>query len=324
MSSYLLETDQVVCYDQDGRVVDCEGTGQDAAISKMHAKPLEGRFVSKTHVVEDRLTGAIWTRNANPFGFPQEWRESQRTVAKMCEQQMHGYSDWQLPSRDLLFSLISHQYVNPALAAKHPFENIFNGFYWTKDSSSRLPDQAWYIHMGGGRIHRGMKHGSYLIWPVCPGPGRTQDAAWKNMRDHFSIVADSVYDKRTGLNWLLDANPIGRPLSWEAALSAIKVFNAEHTGFEPVWRMPNIRELESLVALDAHTPAISESYPFVNVQDAYWSSTTSVYEPSYAWTLYCQDGYVGVGHKPQEAFYLWPVRSSLSTESLLAHAISFP
>jgi len=142
------------------------GTGQDGATAKTRDGPLERRFVGDEHVVEDRFTGAIWTRNANPFDFPRTWRESLGIVATMREQEMHGHGDWQLPSLDLLFTLISHQYVNPAVPAKHSFENIFNGYYWTGDSCCRLPDQAWYIHMGGGRIHRGMKHGSYLIWPV--------------------------------------------------------------------------------------------------------------------------------------------------------------
>jgi hypothetical protein len=227
----------------------------------------------------------------------------------MREQQMHGQADWQLPSRDLLFSLVSHQVVNPAVTSPHPFENIFNGYYWTGDGCRRLPDQAWYIHMGGGRIQRGMKHGSYLIWPVCPGRDRTQAGAAKRMGARFAVDGDSVHDRRTGLTWLRDANPLDRRRSWEAALAAVNAINDDLVGSQPAWRMPNIRELESLVALDAHTPAIAAGHPFVNVQEAYWSSTTSVYEPRYAWTLYCRDGSVGVGYKPQAAFHLWPVRS---------------
>jgi hypothetical protein len=48
-------------------------------------------------------------------------------------------------------------------------------------------------------------------------------------------------------------------------------------------------------------------HPFEEVQDFYWSSTTSVYHREYAWVLYMKDGAVGVGHKPLSEFYLWPV-----------------
>ena len=74
--------------------------------------------------------------------------------------------------------------------------------------------------------------------------------------------------------------------------------------------MPNIRELESLVDLQADSPALPEGHPFTNVRDVYWSSTTSVYEARYAWALYSRDGMVGVGFKPDTGFHLWPVRGT--------------
>lgn len=73
--------------------------------------------------------------------------------------------------------------------------------------------------------------------------------------------------------------------------------------------VPNIRELESLVVLDQHSPALPESHPFQNVGQGYWSSTTSVYDTSYAWVLYSDDGKVGVGFKKKADFGVWPVRS---------------
>ena len=87
----------------------------------------------------------------------------------------------------------------------------------------------------------------------------------------------------------------------------VDVLNRGKLGGCHDWRLPNIRELESFIDLGYHSPALPTGHPFVNVQDAYWSSTTSVYEPRYAWTLYCRDGIVGVGFKPHEDFYVWPV-----------------
>ena len=89
----------------------------------------------------------------------------------------------------------------------------------------------------------------------------------------------------------------------------VHVFNDKNPGGVKGWRLPNVRELESLVDLSSHSPALSNDHPFINVQDAYWSSTTSVYEPRYAWALYSRDGIVGVGFKPGDDFFLWPVCS---------------
>jgi hypothetical protein len=52
------------------------------------------------------------------------------------------------------------------------------------------------------------------------------------------------------------------------------------------------------------------NHPFAVIADGYWSSTTSVYEPSYAWVLYTVDGAVGVGYKAKPDFCAWAVRSS--------------
>jgi hypothetical protein len=306
MGRYLLETDQVACYAEDGRMMACNGTGQDAATAKTQDGLTRQRFSAGSHVVEDRVTGAIWTRDANPFEFPRTWHEALAAVAEMRDRRKHGLGGWRLPSRDLLFSILSHQRVHPAIVGDHPFTNIFDGYYWTQDSSCRLPDQAWYVHLGGGRIHRGMKHGSYLVWPVClmelslPVDGRSP-------LNPFGVSDETVQDHRTGLTWTRDANPFNRRLTWEAALAAVDALNASSLADRP-WCLPNIRELESLLTIDTHSPALPDGHPFVNVQDAYWSSTTSLYEPRYAWTVYFQDGNVGVGFKPDEDFYAWPVR----------------
>ena len=265
------------------------------------------RFQVMDHVVRDEFTGAIWSRDANPAEFPLTWQEALQFVADLRARRVHGYGDWQLPSRRLLFSLISHQSINPALPEKHPFENVFTGYYWTCEPCRRLPDQAWYVHLGGGRIHRGMKHGSYMVWPVSPDTANTAVTARVD-NSRFRVDDACVHDFDTGLVWSRNANPAGRRLTWQEALSAVHTFNSNKPGGFRDWRLPAIRELESLVDLGSHSPALPIGHPFVNVQDGYWSSTTSVYEPRYAWTLYSRDGIVGVGFKPRDDFYAWPVR----------------
>ena len=63
--------------------------------------------------------------------------------------------------------------------------------------------------------------------------------------------------------------------------------------------------------MSQHSPALQVDHLFVNVQEFYWSSTTSMYDINYAWVLYIKDGAVGVGYKPLPDFYLWPVRGNL-------------
>ena len=56
-----------------------------------------------------------------------------------------------------------------------------------------------------------------------------------------------------------------------------------------------------------HTPALPLDHPFKNVRDVYWSSTTSFFEPDWAWALYLNKGATGVGFKQEKTFHLWPV-----------------
>jgi len=303
MNRHLLETDQIHCYSQEGLRISCGGTGQDASNEKKINQDVNGRFQVWDHVVEDRLAAVTWSRDANPAEFPLTWQEALQFVADMRARKVYGYGNWRLPTRRLLFSLISHQNLNPALPNGHPFENIFTGYYWSADTCRRLSDQAWYVHLGGGRIHRGMQHGSYMVWPVAAKHVEPADP------DRFVAYDCCVHDFRTGLTWSRDADRPGGRSTWQVALSTVQALNAEKPGGYQDWRLPNIRELESLVDLESHSPALPAGHPFVNVQDAYWSSTTSVYEPRYAWTVYSQDGIVGVGFKPHADFYVWPVRN---------------
>ncbi len=307
MCCLLLETDQISCYDAVGRPVPCKGSGQDAEHPKIGLS-VASRFRVQDEVVLDVATGAIWSRNANLADFPLTWDEAHDFTAAMAARKAHGHARWQLPSRRLLFSLISHQTVNPALPIGHQFTNVFSGYYWTADTCHRLPGQAWHIHLGGGRVVRANKRDDSLVWPVCPPETAFSDTL--EDKERFVRNSATALDIRTGLIWNRDADPVGYPLSWDKAFSTVETFNRSALYGATDWRVPTIRELESMVDLTADSPALPPRHPFLNVRDVYWSSTTSLYEPRYAWALYVQDGMVGVGFKPDAAFHLWPVRGT--------------
>ncbi len=93
---------------------------------------------------------------------------------------------------------------------------------------------------------------------------------------------------------------------WEEALKAVTDLNRQRGGTYS-WRLPNINELESLVDCSAHSPALPQGHPFRDVQGGYWSSTTSMFEPDWAWALYLTKGAVGVGEKGGAHFSVWAV-----------------
>ena len=300
--SQLLKTDQTECYNASGQLVPCAGSGQDAESNRMRDNQT-ARFDARDEVVVDRATGLVWNQNASPATFPMSWAEAFAYIGRLNRAGYHGIDNWRLPCRRELFSLISHQQINPALPEGHPFSDVFPGYYWTSSTCRRLTDQAWYIHLGGGRIYRGMKHGSYMLWPVT-GPQRNE----RSLSNRFKVESVTARDRLTGRVWLRSFDEMERPLRWEKAFAKIDALNTRKASGYNDWRLPNIRELESLVHLNRHSPALAADHPFADVAEGYWSSTTSIYEKQYAWVLYPRDGAVGVGYKPLPEFCVWAVR----------------
>ena len=298
----ILETDQKFCFDELGNQIGCRNTLQDAEYERSNSD-MPPRFVVGNDSVEDRLTGLIWHKNANLFGFPLSWKEAFDFIQELNNSKASNISNWRLPSRGELFSLVSHQQINPSLPDTHQFENVFNGYYWTQTECARLPDQAWYVHFGGGRVYRGMKHGSYMVWPVAGKKGGNNSAGVR-----FNEDGNLIFDSRTERIWLNDKKLNMDAATWKEAINCIKSLNSNRAAGFNDWRLPNIRELDSLVDTTQHSPAFAADCLFAATKDGYWSSTTSLYEPRYAWVLYPRDGAIGVGYKPGNDFYILPVR----------------
>ena len=141
-------------------------------------------------------------------------------------------------------------------------------------------------------------------------------------------------DNLTGLVWLKNANcavffdgdTIGHNYrGWSSALTAANSLASGYCGLtdsssEGDWRLPNVRELQSLVHYGVffEGPAVpntagtgqwTEGDPFTGVQpDLYWSSTVKpAVEPGEwdALVVDLNDGLVFIGYT---YYYVWPVR----------------
>lgn len=331
--SAYLQTGQTTCHDSEGRIIACTGSGQDAEFRKGTVWP-EPRFEPEEDTATDRLTGLVWCRNASLTEFPLMWQEALDFITRMNDEGALDFNDWRLPSRRELRSLISHQTKQPALPQNHPFTKVFNGWYWSSTTATISPAHAWYVDMGGGRMFYGGKDQSFMVWPVrgqgngsipvtgqiqcysetgepvpCTGTGQDGELSpgtcWPAPR--FQTIKDSVLDRLTGLHWK-PVTDLDGPLDWGQALAAITRLNSLPDNRHE-WRLPNINELESLVDCGTHSPALPAEHPFLSLQDVYWSSTTSLYEPDWAWALYLNKGAIGVGQKTQARFYAWAVHN---------------
>lgn len=72
----------------------------------------------------------------------------------------------------------------------------------------------------------------------------------------FDLRDDEVMDSLTGLIWCHNANLAEFPLTWQDALDFVADMNREQRFGQHDWRMPNRRELRSLLSLQTKLPAL--------------------------------------------------------------------
>jgi len=108
--------------------------------------------------------------------------------------------------------------------------------------------------------------------------------------------------------WTLSAAGLTTPSYMTWANSIINCEALVYAGFSD-WRLPNIKELPSIVDYSAYSPAIDGTF-FPNTQsDYYWSGTTCALYTDFAWLVHFYDGYVDRVTETVE-YYVRPVRGS--------------
>lgn len=82
--------------------------------------------------------------------------------------------------------------------------------------------------------------------------------------------------------------------SWADALALAK--NTTFAGSSD-WRLPNRKELESIVEFCGHSPAINLAIFPATPAERFWSSSTYLPSTASAWEVYFFDGYAGATNK---------------------------
>jgi hypothetical protein len=160
---------------------------------------------------------------------------------------------------------------------------------------------------------------------VCSGTGQDGDfqkgVAWPNPR--FTDNGNgTVKDNLTGLIWLKNAsctsffssdNTGQNNRTWPNALTAANSLEYGYCGltdgsFSGDWRLPNVKELQSLIDFGRWNPVLPSGHLFTGVQSSnYWSSTTSVFGTRAAWHVDMNYGPSFNAHG-SSTYYVWPVR----------------
>ncbi|MCE1246219.1 MAG: DUF1566 domain-containing protein [Firmicutes bacterium] len=303
--------------------------GQDAQYSGV--KP-SWKISSDGKTVYDANTGLTWVKSPDTNGDGVIDSDDKLTAvqAKSLPDSLNslkfgGYSDWRLPSIKELYSLIVFSGIDPSglsgsdVSGLIPFidDDFFDFAYGDTGAGERIIDSqyissTYYISGNGNKVF-GVNFADGRIKgydSVLPG-GKTKTFLVLCVRSSSDYGKNSfvnngngtITDKSTGLMWTV--NDSGTGMNWKSALAWVQAKNAEnYLGFSD-WRLPNAKELQSIVdysrspdatgtaAIDAvfncskiTNEAGEDDYPY------FWTSTTHVNTSSSsgAWAVYVAFG----------------------------------
>jgi hypothetical protein len=224
--------------------------------------------------VTDQVTGLMWQQ---ADGGEMTW---ERAGAYCKGLALGGHNDWRIPFAHELFSITNHNDGKPALYPA--FSRSDAEYWWSADPRADDPSRVWVVNAGGG---------------IGPHPKNQTTSAGGNRPYHTRCVRSSVKldglfnsytdngngtvtDNHTGLIWQKAEAP--ELMTWEEAL---KYAEALSLGGRDDWRLPNIKELQSLNDEHRTGPSINTAYFSAASPLGYWSSTTLANHSTRAWTI---------------------------------------
>lgn len=311
-ASKIPDTGQTKCYNDSGTEINCTGTGQD------------GEYVTNPMSFTDNGNGTV-TDNVTGLMWQQEDDNTVKTWAAAgtyCDGlTLGGQSDWRLPGVMELIRIMDHG-KKAWFTGEHDntinikyFPSTKKDYYWTSTTLSGpaatvFLDNAWRVNFSVGATD--FTHKSIAYYVMCV-RGNSPSPNFTDNED------GTVTDNETGLMWQqVDDKTTSR--IWQHALDYCNGLTL--AGYSD-WRMPNVKELQSIVDYTTGNPSQNTAYfppdtsytrlPTVD----YWTSTTQAFNEGYSGALYVDfaDGHFSFKLKSGYYFRVRCVRSISSSSS---------
>lgn len=190
-----------------------------------------------------------------------------------------GYSDWRLPVPIEAFSILNHQNNNPAMNTTY-FPSSGAEYWWTSVYDNNSTSKVWCTNAGGG-IGNHPKTETIS----AGGTKKFHARAVRNsttpttLVNHFTDNGNgTIKDNLTQLIW--QKVPNTSAVTWEQALAYAEELSL---GNASDWRLPNIKELQSLNNELATNPSVFSPYFGDLGIHFYWSSTSLPNQTTKAW-----------------------------------------
>jgi len=298
MNGPIPDTDQTQCYD-DNQVINCRQagepySGQDAnyninnrSFTKLDKSGNELDYDSDNFsMVKDNITGLIWEIKTddntihdknNVYAF--EKADLSQGANDLNELTIHdfieeintnnygGFSDWRIPTIKELYSIVYYLYYYNEPVEITYFSNLV-GSYWSSNIYNSDIKNVWGISFDSKNALPKALPKSFKYNAIAVRGGENP------ILGRFVSSGDgTVTDINTGLMWQKAQNEDN--LSWKNALKYCEELSTN--GFSD-WRLPNIKELMSIIDYydyNSSYPPINKNYFNVIRGRIHISSTTS-------------------------------------------------
>jgi hypothetical protein len=291
----VVDTGQIRCYDDAKEIIypaqEEDFYGQDAQYRGLPFSFKE----NGDGTVNDLNTGLMWQQVPSSRGF--SWKEA---VEYCNELELGGYDDWRIPTLKELFALqnfskgwpyIDTEYFSLATGHIGKDEQFWCAEYY-KFGKTEGMDSAFGVNAVTGHIK---------AYPSGKGPMggkhvRAVRGELYGINEYVDNKNGTITDKATGLMWMQADS--GHGMEWKDALAYAE--NAEFAGYSD-WRLPSVKELQSIVDYSGIFPAIDPLFNCTSITNEantldypyYWTSTSAQFSsrnPGYYYAWYVAFG----------------------------------
>ena len=182
-AAHLVRTGQTTCYDANGAVISCAGTGQDGELQNGVARSFTD---NGDGTVSDNVTGLMWEKISNDNSIHDKdntytWMNAFASkIATLNASSFAGHSDWRVPNR---FELYTIDNLGTSEATYPPFETgcvpgctvltcscTERTHYWTSTTNASDTSQTWNVVFDlGGYDNADAKTSNFAVRAVRGG-----------------------------------------------------------------------------------------------------------------------------------------------------------
>jgi hypothetical protein len=180
-----------------------------------------------------------------------------------------GHDDWRLPSLSEALTLVDAAKARPAIDTV-AFPNSVAAPWWTATPTAFVSGSQWRAMMCVGYSWYAAPEDSLRV--RCVRGGTVPAAA---ITDNGN---GTLTDATNALVWERSASAAG--MTWKQALASCE---ARTTAGHADWRLPNIRELQSIADYSRGAPAMDPLFTVPGYDASYWSGSTYAEDVGYAW-----------------------------------------